>query len=109
QRVGEDEQALSAAAQLVQSSGQLRIALDVARDVLAQLALQRPVAVHFVDALAHVVVELVVVDALAAAFQRLDDLGVEAGFGQAIFATIRSSVMWKASSSICRMEYTASV
>jgi len=39
--------------------------------------------VHLVDALAGVVVELVVVHPLAARLLRLDDLGVEAGLGQA--------------------------
>jgi len=68
ERVGEDEEALAAAAELVQRGRQLRIALDEAREVLAQLALQRSVAVHLVDALAHVVVELVIVDLLAPGF-----------------------------------------
>src|SRR5690606_12600007 len=65
-------------AQLVQGAGELWIAVDVAGEVARDLLIDAAVAVRFVDRGAHVGEDPVVVEALLALLQSVDD-GGEAG------------------------------
>src|SRR5262249_23419874 len=82
ERVGEQEELLSARAQLVQCRPQLWVAEDVPADVLAPLALQGVIAMDRIDRLPDVVVQLPVLHRLPLPLQQLDDRRVEPGLGE---------------------------